>query len=124
MSAKKDSKYWERNSIVRLLGFRTYTEYLESDIWEDIRVDVLTSATECVACDRRPTQVHHEEYTRENLSGASLEFLHGICRRCHYEIEFTPTGRKRTLERANSKLRQLVTRKSKLVKSISRESQA
>lgn len=102
---KEFAAYKKRNKLLRLMGFATYKEYTQSDLWKDTRKRVLANRI-CVGCSGKATQVHHSQYTTENLKGTKLEFLHPICRSCHEHIEFDG-DRKCSLEEANRRLVQL-----------------
>lgn len=54
-------------------------------------------------CTKTATQVHHSKYTKENLTGESLEFLHPVCHKCHESAEFL-NGKKVTVAVANQRL--------------------
>jgi hypothetical protein len=71
--------------VLRELGFDLYADYLLSALWLDIRRRVMKRARKkCFDCDGRATQVHHEEYTVENLKGLNLRFLVALCDGCHH----------------------------------------
>jgi hypothetical protein len=43
------------------------------------------------------TELHHLGYGRAVLTGKSLKQLVPLCRDCHQEIEYAPSGRKRSV---------------------------
>lgn len=82
--------YFERDQIVESLGFSSYRDYLQSDIWDSIRTQVLSNFKhQCQICKERwANEVHHIHYTKGNLSGRHLNHLVSLCDKCHHSIEF------------------------------------
>lgn len=80
-------QYRERDALLKKLGFASYVLYLASTHWQAIRFAVLNAKRECAGCTNPATQVHHEVYTIENLSGESTNGLIALCRDCHEYIE-------------------------------------
>src|SRR5690606_23726711 len=98
-------KHRKRQVILRQLGFNSYREYLESDLWQGIRERVFEKqGANCKRCGERATQIHHRRYSHDVLSGESLSGLTPICRSCHQFIEFKADGQKGSLYSANRKL--------------------
>lgn len=96
--------YVRRNEILKGLGYSSYRQYLASDVWRKIRSDVLSATKSCWCCRSKPaTQVHHTEYTLENLSGATTSGLVGMCGGCHYGSEFSAKYGKVDLPYANKR---------------------
>ena len=86
--------YANRNIVLRVLGFASYADYLQSDKWQKIRTRVLRRAGyRCEVCGGVATQVHHNLYGRKQLTGRSLKGLKAVCKSCHEKIEFEQ-GRK------------------------------
>ena len=80
--------YAYRDDNLRRLGFRSYGEYLRSDLWKSIRERVLADNWYCQRCDDRPAeQVHHRAYDPVTLSGKDLRSLTALCRGCHRTAE-------------------------------------
>jgi hypothetical protein len=109
VKGKRYADYLVRNSAVRRMGFKSYGEYLRSDLWRSIRGRVLSrDGQECYSCGGRATQVHHRQYSEAALRGDDLTEMRTICRPCHEEIEFNKTGVfKTTLDEANARLEEL-----------------
>lgn len=104
--------YAERNANLRALGFRSYSAYTKSGLWEWIRSRVLAAHPSCRACGARASQVHHLAYRKKDLEGRDLSRLVALCGPCHRRIEFRDSdGEKLNTAQANAKLRQ-ITRKS------------
>lgn len=102
--------YGERWRILLRLGFATYADYLQSDLWQDIRKRVLAlrSDRRCDNCEKeRAVQVHHRTYDEKTLRGLRLDRLVPLCRKCHEQIEFDAMGRKRTLAETARQAREL-----------------
>jgi len=99
--------YARRNMIVFELGFSSYRSYLRSPLWKEIRGKKLKRDPQCWGCDKRAQQVHHGDYTRENLTGESEKDLYSVCKRCHRWIEFTRGGDKRNPKQATDELKRV-----------------
>lgn len=107
---KRDSDlkacYTERNQILKSLGFVSYAEYLQSDLWSKIRARVLSAAGHrCHGCKGHANEVHHRSYCLEVLVGRNLAPLVAICRKCHKQIEFDQQSNKTSLAHANGRLK-------------------
>lgn len=93
--------YTQRNALLPQLGFPTYADYLNSELWAEIRDAILDRDKRyCKMCGRRAFVVHHIDYAETMLLGESLDSLVSLCHSCHQDIEFTKEGRKRTLLQA------------------------
>ena len=88
-------KYFERNDILKEMGFATYKDYLQSDLWKAIRTDLFKKNRVCSLCDGVASEVHHSDYSRDTLEGVNQEGLTPICRTCHELVETFPSGDKR-----------------------------
>ena len=108
--SKNFSAYEDRNRELGLLGFDSYDEYLNSQLWDLIRRSVLyRDHCECrnLYCPNAPRakrkakprrkQVHHLGYTRATLLGINPAALVTLCTTCHRKCEFCGK-RKLTLE--------------------------
>jgi 5-methylcytosine-specific restriction endonuclease McrA len=81
--------YQRRNKLLSEMRFGSYAEYLESDLWKEIRNRVLIrDGLRCRVCASEATQVHHKSYDRCVLAGESIDQLISICETCHEAIEF------------------------------------
>lgn len=81
--------YSARARNLRVLGFKTYAEYLASPLWKAIRERVFgEKGRQCLCCGRAATQVHHNNYDLWVLSGEQLWGLVPLCGGCHQRIEF------------------------------------
>jgi hypothetical protein len=93
--------YRARSGYLRKLGFRSYKEYLRSQLWAGIRKRVFEKkGRKCICCGEHATLVHHVEYTHSNLAGETLVGLEPLCQECHKSIEFGPRGGKRSARHA------------------------
>lgn len=99
--------YTRRNEIILLLGFSSYRAYLRSPLWKEIRTKKLKRDPQCFGCGRRAQQVHHGDYTMDNLTGASESELYSVCKMCHRWSEFTKNGHKRNPQEATAELRRV-----------------
>lgn len=99
--SKNGWSYASRSRTLNLMGFRSYAEYLKSDLWRRVRAKVFASkGRACCICGEHATQVHHNRYHRNDLLGKRLRFLNPICGRCHEGIEFLADGNKATVKQA------------------------
>jgi 5-methylcytosine-specific restriction endonuclease McrA len=81
--------------------YKTYEEYLASDLWKHIRGAVIRRDNRrCRICRKRGSQVHHLSYAKNVMEGRALDKLVLLCRRCHKRVEFTTSGRKRSVSEA------------------------
>lgn len=101
-------RYTKRNKLLSALGWDSYSLYLRSMVWSEIRARVFASTgNKCAICSRPAQQVHHKQYTRENLSGQSLEHLIPICAKCHKTIEVRADGVKEWPQKTHRRMRLL-----------------
>ena len=97
--------YKQRDDNLKALGFQSYKEYLNSDLWDGIRKSVLKRYNRrCIACGGTAKQVHHRSYEVDVLAGHNTKPLIPICKECHKHIEFTD-GEKLTTVDADNKLK-------------------
>ena len=100
----KRQRYGHR-AVLRILGYNSYTEYLNGSIWSTIRQHVLTKHPDCYACSKTATQVHHTTYSPAVLSGESHRGLLSLCWSCHELAHRSGRGRKRPGPAASKWLR-------------------
>lgn len=94
MSRKRKKKiggwsiYSERDKMLLELGFPSYSAYLASELWQSIRTRVFKQrGRECFGCGKFAVSVHHNKYTRDNLSGRRISNLFPVCHQCHKDVE-------------------------------------
>ena len=79
----------KRNRRLARMGFKSYHQYLQSDLWRSIRVRVMAKYKGlCMICKEPATEVHHQSYGNRILRGRSLAGLRALCSECHHEHEF------------------------------------
>lgn len=101
--------YTARTSALIRLGFRTYADYLKSELWRRVRSSVfIVNGTTCKCCGGGADQVHHMNYSEATLQGRRLDALIPICRPCHEKIEFNPDGSKRSVRAAATECLRLI----------------
>ena len=101
--------YYGRQLILNQIGYCDYDTYQMSSLWATIRLRVLTEAAwTCCVCKGNAQAVHHVRYTLENLAGTCTKHLRAVCNGCHYAIEFTEDGEKRTEKEARDQFYQLM----------------
>jgi len=87
--------YQERNRLLADMGFATYAEYLQSDLWRAIRRRVFRrDRGRCRFCDQLASQVHHGTYDGPHLRGERITKLYSCCRPCHEAMELDGKGQK------------------------------
>jgi hypothetical protein len=87
-SPKSNHGYTVRNENLRSLGFRSYGEYIHSDMWKLIRgLAFEANGTTCVSCNATATQIHHASYDLRTLAGSDMTHLHPVCGKCHEAAE-------------------------------------
>lgn len=93
--------YADRDAALRSIGYIRYSNYLRSDLWAQIRLSALeVHGTQCKLCPAEFNTLHHLNYSRATLLGHDLNGIVPLCRECHTLVEFTPAGRKRTLQQS------------------------
>jgi len=109
--------YQERNSLLSDLGFASYGDYLQSELWQKVRLAAKTlhGKRKCSLCAKKKRlEAHHYAYTAANLSGVSPEHIFFICSKCHRKVEFTRRSRrKRPLHEAQSVFHQMMKKSMK-----------
>lgn len=81
--------YASRNATLRRLGYKTYSAYLKSPMWRQIRARVFAEKGRgCYLCGSRATEAHHNRYRESDLTGCTIKHIHPLCRGCHEGIEF------------------------------------
>jgi len=117
-------EYIIRNETLLRLGFSSYDEYLQSDLWRRIRKKAMrANDRQCVLCGATATEVHHTDYSEETLLGKNPDALLPLCNTCHAIAEFDTEGDKRSLNQANSTLGLLKTHQERPAKKTSRRPQ-
>ena len=111
--------YGQRDIQLEYIGFKSYKEYLKSDMWEAIRSKKICEQKKCLLCNHSVKDnlvIHHYDYDRDTLEGKSLDALIVLCKKCHASIEFfIKNGKpiKRTLNAANGVLASKLADKAK-----------
>lgn len=87
-----DAAIKDRESSLEVLGYDTYTAYLNSALWAKIRRRVYARANgKCEACgERKPENVHHWSYSVATLLGKKLKHLEAVCKICHDQFHEEP----------------------------------
>ncbi len=94
----KKENYGSRIKVLMLLGFESYADYLESDLWKRVRTSAFAlHGSFCELCHRRADLIHHLDYSHETLAGLNMDSLTPLCKPCHEAIEFQEDGSKRNL---------------------------
>ncbi len=84
-----------RQNILYSLGFNTYENYLNSELWGTIRTRVFErDGHKCISCHSWATQVHHTNYSKDTMTGQDISGLISVCRNCHKMAEFN--GKQKT----------------------------
>lgn len=97
-----------RSELLRRIGFANYRDYLSSGLWFEIREKVFAKrGTTCVCCWQPATQVHHSKYTKRNLLGKSIWYLHPVCAICHKNVHRDKSGNFTSLAESKKRLQSL-----------------
>ncbi len=106
--------YGQRNALLVRLGYKTYSDYLQSDLWRGIRAKGFKEhGTACRLCEAETDTLHHISYGEDVLLGANLQQLVPLCRTCHTLVEVRDNGKKRDLESAQRFYRHLTNNSGK-----------
>lgn len=104
--------YQQRDVNIDILGFKTYSTYLRSPLWQIVRKEVLRrDKYKCQAkgCKRKAQEVHHLSYSIATLVGRNAGMMVSLCRDCHEECEFDSKGNKLTAVESRIKIFSMVT---------------
>lgn len=103
-----------RDKALLLMGFRSYDDYLKSDLWKMIRGIVFGINSRCCVCSSPASQAHHLNYSIDALEGkqSAIEFcIVSMCDLCHNKVHFK--GSQFLIGRGSrKKLRKLVAKHS------------
>lgn len=81
--------FHRRDQLIRKMGYKTYTKYKDSELWNNIRTRVFSRDKGlCRICSSKATEVHHVSYDLLTLKGKRLDDLYALCRACHNSVEF------------------------------------
>lgn len=97
------NNYQKRDVVLRAMGFDSYNQYLNSELWSDIRQKIIGAHRVCWKCDSLASVVHHRRYDLPTLMGLDLCGLVAVCQDCHEEAEYL-YGRKSSMRQANDAL--------------------
>lgn len=99
--------YSDRNWNLKALGFSNYREYLQSQLWYDIKSRILKrDSYRCRLCRNKGLIPHHNSYSLDSLAGKNIDDIVTVCKKCHELIEFHE-GSKRSFKQAVSKFNYL-----------------
>lgn len=95
----------KQKGTLRQLGFATYEDYLASDLWQRIRIEVFKlRGGFCMVCREPAQEVHHASYNKPVMQGADIKPLYPLCKKCHRDIHKGGV----CLSKANKKLFKLM----------------
>lgn len=87
----------KRSTSLKRLGYDSYQEYLDGDLWKIIRKKAFRRAKgACRLCGDTAEVVHHRFYTVTTLAGQNPSGLVALCHGCHEHIEFRGLKKLRT----------------------------
>lgn len=97
-AAKRQETYNDRNLVLKELGFNSYADYRDSELWASIRRRAFAKhGSTCLLCKQQADVLHHFSYRKEVLEGKQLDKLKPLCDECHHKVEFDEKDNKRTL---------------------------
>lgn len=109
---RNGQNYLSRWHNLKALGFKDYREYLASDLWREVRAKVFhAKGSICYLCPNPATELHHNRYHTNDLTGKRMKYIHPICRSCHERIEFVGVGQKAAVGQAKKSFKKLRKRK-------------
>lgn len=79
--------YEFRNRVLDCMGYRQYSDYLNSEMWATIRSAKLVSVPDCELCGKKANEVHHFTYHYAVMTGQNDTLLVSLCSGCHRKIE-------------------------------------
>lgn len=89
------STYKDRDTILQEMGFKSYQEYLASDLWNIIKSVILKrDKGQCRLCSAKTRTVHHISHSLNTFLGKSCGMLVAICPSCRASCEVGKEGRK------------------------------
>ena len=95
------NSYKGRLKNLRLLGFSGYRAYLDSSLWQRVRVRAFKErGNVCQFCGAPARELHHTDYSEEVLRGDRCTSIVPLCHDCHMRIEFDGRGVKRGMKAA------------------------
>lgn len=98
--------YRARDAILAAIGYPSYAEYLQSELWSRIRRRVLSrDGWKCRVCQEQANEIHHWDYSEKTLLGENIGGLVALCRLCHRQAEIDRDGFRRGLAKANEFLK-------------------
>ncbi len=105
--------YRDRNLLLERMGFPTYSHYLDSELWSQVRnAAAELHGSRCVLCHSNRIIFHHVSYAEAVLTGQDLSAIVPLCHRCHERVEFRKDGSKRTLANSQRQLAILIAKKN------------
>lgn len=82
--------YQERDENLTQMGFRSYAQYLKSELWKEIRGRVVDKYnSQCTICNQFGRTVHHTSYDLSTMKGDDIQHLTLLCSSCHFKEECT-----------------------------------
>lgn len=78
--------------MLKKLGFKTYKEYLESELWKNLKKQIYAKKDKCDCCGSRDNlQIHHASYTfmrtkKDGKRVGSIKGLKLLCKNCHKKV--------------------------------------
>lgn len=89
------------------LGFDSYSAYLASPLWKQIKIKVWAKYGRLCFCGNSATEIHHRNYSLDTMKGKNLAGLIPICNVCHQAISLDKKGIKRSAEDTERELLRL-----------------
>jgi len=97
--------YQRRDAALQEIGFASYREYLDSELWAKIRRMAFAKWGHiCNKCRDKAELIHHANYSVDTLLGRDLSGLVPVCHACHTVAELDRFGNKGDLHSANKYL--------------------
>jgi len=112
---RKPSARDERRELSRIRRERRkaeYQEYMRSDEWAELRLNILNRDNHsCLCCGKIAWQVHHRSYADNVMAGNDWSKLASMCGRCHRRIHFEESGERVKKSDVEKRLVSLMTQR-------------
>ena len=109
-----------RSKALTNLGFETYGDYLNSNLWKVIKYHILDRDVRYCRgrkCNTKTTEVHHLTYIEASLSGQIPHVLLTLCPNCQDKVNYDNGVKRSIADMAKATLEMMTD--TKIVKGVS-----
>ena len=100
-------KTWqERDNSLKKAGFKSYDEFLKSELWQSIKKKASSKTTfqYCWLCSRTDVDLHHLHYKRLTQKTNALKDIVPCCREHHKQIHDLAKAKKTSVKAASTQV--------------------